>query len=214
MVVGRIIGHVEVQIAVVLDIQKSGPHCAALGNIDRCLLAGLGEAAGPIIEVQQVRLMGEGHGAHHDCLAMVIRAKITVLFGIEVDVVPNEEIQITVTIHVAEDRCRRVTFMLESKVLCGLGERPIAVVVIEDIGAVIAHKNIQPAVVVDVTEYRAHSYTAIPHTRLGGDVREDAAVVAKKRVAPRGIDLPHVRLAIHEVNVVVTIIVVVTHGHA
>ena len=103
----------------------------------------------------------------------------------EVEVVGDVEIEIAVGIHVQEaGPGADLVASRDAGRVCHVGERPVAVVAIENVGAEIVHVEVRKAVVVVVAHCHPQAVCRLAQPRVQGDIGEvPAAIAAIQRMA-------------------------------
>ena len=171
----------------------------------------------PLIPVQDVGAAGEAErpARHRDLVVAAIRAlpRTRRRRRIEVDVVGDEQIEAAVAV-VVEEAAAGAPALRRSRhagLLGHVGERAVAVVVVEDVAAPVADEQIVEAVVVVVADAAALSPARMRQPGLARHVGEGAVAVVVEQVTGRLRRL-HRRIeagAVHQEDVQPAVVVVV-----
>ena len=178
-----IVGDVDVGPPVVVEDRRQPlkehrcrwyPTCRFLGDV--------GERAVAVVAVENVftTLQTRGAAGYLDTfIGTACRFGERCGLDVEVDVVRNEEIEMTIAVVVEKGTAGvPACFRLEQACFSGdIGEGAVTIVTVEDVLAVVANKEIVPTVVVVVADTAALAPAAVGKAGFGGDVGERAVPV-------------------------------------
>src|SRR5216683_2966269 len=137
---------------------------------------------------------------------------------IEIDVVGDEQIELAVAVVVNKGAAGAPGFSVAGNLgfLADVGEGAVAVVVVEDVFAVVRDVEIFPAVVVVVADAYALARPGVSQAGFCGDVGESAVMVVAIEVARWGFPWREgiKRRAVHDKNVGPAVVVIVKDGDA
>ena len=149
------------------------------------------EGAVAPVAVEGVRAAGESErsAGHRDVVVEAVGglSRPRRGCGVEVQVAGDEQVEVAVTVVVQEAAAgspplRRAG---DTRLLRDVRERPVAVVVVEDVLSPVGDEQVVVAVVVVVADAAALPPAGVGEARLLGDVGERAVAVVVEQVAPR-----------------------------
>ena len=155
---GGIVGHIDVGPAIVIEV--GGEHAeteVAVGLQDAGLRAHVGEGAVAVVVVEDVGVAvetGRSAGDHHAFVETRAGLRHRRGLQVHVDVVGDEEIELAVAIVIDEGAARAPARLLacDAGLLADVGEGAVAVVVVENVLAVVGDEQVVAAIVVVVAD--------------------------------------------------------------
>ena len=184
---GGIVGNINVGPAVVVEIgSQHAESVRAVGAENSRRLGNVGERSVAVVVVENVlaALQSRRSARHHHTL---VEARAGLRHRrrcqIEIDVVGDEQIELPVAIVVDEGAAcvPARAFARHAGLLADVGERAVAVVVVQNILAEVGDEQIVPSVVVVVADANALSPAGVRDAGLRGHVGEGAvAIVAEE----------------------------------
>ena len=212
----RIVGDIQVQVAVVIEIAPD--RAQAIGRRHRHSrgTSHIREGAVTVVVIEHVRCREQALGSamHPDAPVLAIgRRRVLVVEG---NVVDNVEVQPAVAVIVREGGAGAPPGVSNPRGLRDVGERAIAVVAIQCVAAVIADVKVRPAIVVVVAGSNTHAPAISRNTRRLGDVSERAITVISIEGVRHGPFALHQVLpssGVHKVKIRPAVLVVVDPGH-
>ncbi len=186
---------------------------AALGDI--------GERAVAIVVVENIfAALEAGRTAGHHHALVEARARFRHGRGrqIQIDVVGDEQIElaVAVVVHKCAAGVPALAIAGDAGLLAHIGERAVAVVVVENILAEVGDEQIFEAVVVVVADADALSPAGVRHAGLRGDVGEGAVAIVLEQMRGgflSGREAFQTR-AVHQENIQPAVVVVVVESDA
>ena len=202
-VLDRIVRHEQVHQAVVVDVGADHAERFAERPLDIGSLPGFRERPVTIVvEEQTRRRLEQPRNAVVAPTELVVAAE-TIGRQREIDEAAQKQIELAIVVVVEPDRARGPARGLEPGPLGDVGERTVAVVVIQRALAVRRHEQIGIAVIVVVADCSAHTEGAARHARLLRDVSErSVSIVLVERVSQRRLRREEVGgTRVHQVDV-------------
>ena len=171
LVWGRVVGDVDIEPAVAVEIIGDDAEPGAVGAGDPGRFGDIGEMTAAVIAIEAIRRRTVGPRP-----AVVARAG-SVGAGLvacerEIQVVRHEQIEIAIAVVVEKGRARAPERIAHARVARHIGERPVSVVAKQRIRSEARDEEIQVAVVVVVADSDAHSISAQTDPRLCRDIGE------------------------------------------
>ena len=177
LVGGRVVGDVEIEPAVAVQIIGDNAEPGAVGAGDPGRFGDVGEMAVTVVPIQTIGCRAIGSRSAVIARARPVRAGL-VTGEREIQVVRHEQIEIAIAVVIEEGRARAPERIAHARVACHIGERPVSVVAKQRIRSEARDEEIQVAVVVVVADRDSHAVPAQADTRLGCDIREMQARLA------------------------------------
>ncbi len=181
---GGVTGDIDFGPAVVIEIGSHGGHAvAALCLGDAGLLADIGEGTVAIVVIEGGNAGGQAARAAVDRnsfpIAVRVFAGLRNRFGVELEVVGDEEIEAAVAVVIDEGAAGAPTIsgMKKSGLLRDIGEGAVAIVVIEDVLAPVGQKQIVEAVVIVVADGNGGGPSVASEAGFFGDVDKGTVAI-------------------------------------
>ena len=206
-----VVGDEQVGPAIVIVVAGADGKILAFGLVDFRFDRDVGESAVTIIVIERVRAAAVSAGR----ATALHSAQIAVAPVAHVNVAADVQIEPSVTV-VIEEGCagmKRSRFRAGDPGFVGhIGERPIAIVVIKNVAAILGHVQVGKSVVVVIAPDAAQAVAGAGNAGLFGDVGECAVtVITIERIADGDASVIQIT-AVHEVNVLPAVAVEVGHA--
>src|SRR6267143_5281134 len=212
----RVVGNEQIQPAIVVDVAGDNAPCFGHEIGDACFLTYVGEGTVPIVAEQPA-----GHGIvdTRNAIPALMRVDVTtplILGFAEIDEAADEEIEAAVIVVVEPDGAGSPSGGSDTGFCSDIGERAIAIVVIENAVAVLRDIKIRKSVAVIVTDSHAHAVRISWDASFFGDVRERTVpIVTVERITQRWIGIVEVTGAtVHKIDIHPTVVVVIKESAA
>src|SRR6266566_1719822 len=129
----------------------------------------------------------------------------------------NEQVQEAIAVEVAPGGSCGPSSKGDTRFLSHIRKRPILIVMIETVFAIIRHVDIWPAVVVVIAHSHAKAPSLVRHARLGRYVGESAVVIVVQQHSARGWFSPLEGSkcgSIEQIDVQPAVVVIIKQSHA
>src|SRR6267143_2496921 len=210
-ILDRIVGNEQVHTPVVVYIRRH--HAKRLACRPRYIraFAHFRERAITVVVVEKTRSPAKNSRNAVIVISELVIAAGEFLLRAIVNKTADEEVKTAIIVEVEPYRAGGPAGRSKAGFLSHVGERAVAIVLVENASSIGCDEDIRPPVVVVVTDGNAHSESSARHPRSFGHIGERAvAIVLVKCIAVRLIGGPEIaRPAVHQVNVHPAIIVVV-----
>ncbi len=218
----RVVGDIDVGPAIVVEIRYRNAEAVGADGVPHAgLLGDIGKGAVAVVVVQDVFAAIEARRTARDLHAFVgapggLRQRRGL--DVEVDVIGDEEIKVAVTV-VVEKRTAGVPALpaLDEAGLCGdIREGAIAVVLVKNRLAIVAHEEIIEAIVVIIAHTTSLAPAGARHAALRRDVGEGAVAIVLEETTDGLLALwkAFQTRAVHEEQIKPVIMIEVVEGDA